>query len=298
MNFGNVLTAMVTPFDQGGEIDYEATRGLVDYLLKNGSDGLVVAGTTGESPTLSHEEKLNLFKFVVSVVDGRAPVIAGTGSNNTKESIELTKEATALGVDGIMLVAPYYNKPSQEGMYQHFRAIAESTELPVMLYNIPGRSVVNIEPSTIIRLSQIENIVSVKEASGDLDNVAEIISKTSDDFSVYTGEDALTLPTLSVGGTGVVSVASHVIGNEIQDMVQRFKNGDVAYAATMHRHILPLMKALFAAPSPTPVKEALNHIGVPVGGVRLPLIPLNETERATLYQVMATYESKDDAVGY
>ncbi|WP_156292080.1 4-hydroxy-tetrahydrodipicolinate synthase [Oceanobacillus salinisoli] len=298
MYFGNVLTAMVTPFEQGGEIDFEATRGLVNYLIANGSDGLVVAGTTGESPTLTHNEKLDLFKFVVEVVGGRVPVIAGTGSNNTKESIELTMEATEIGVDGIMLVAPYYNKPSQEGMYQHFRAIAESTKLPVMLYNIPGRSVVNMEPSTIIRLSQVENIVSVKEASGDLDSVAEIISNTPDDFSVYTGEDSLTLPTLAVGGTGVVSVVSHIIGNEMQDMVTSFRKGEVSYAAGIHRHILPIMKALFAAPSPTPVKEALNHIGVQVGGVRLPLVPLNDTERAALYQVINVYETKEEAAGY
>ncbi|WP_068672644.1 4-hydroxy-tetrahydrodipicolinate synthase [Oceanobacillus sp. Castelsardo] len=297
MNFGNVLTAMVTPFDQNGEVDYDATKSLVNHLIENGSDGLVVAGTTGESPTLTHKEKLDLFKFVMKVVEGRVPVIAGTGSNNTRASIELTIEATELGVDGIMLVVPYYNKPSQEGMYQHFRAIAESTTLPIMLYNIPGRSVVNMEPSTVIRLAQIENIVSIKEASGDLDNVSEIITHTPDSFSVYTGDDSMTLPTLSIGGTGVVSVASHVIGNEMQEMVTRFKHGDVAYAASAHRHLLPLMKALFTSPNPTPVKEALNHIGVQVGSVRLPLVPLNDTERAALYKVMGSY-SERKAVGY
>lgn len=298
MNFGNVVTAMVTPFNQDGSgIDFEATRELVNFLIANGSDGLVVAGTTGESPTLSHDEKIKLFQFVVEVVNKRVPVIAGTGSNNTQASIELTKEAEAIGVDAAMLVAPYYNKPSQEGMYQHFRVIAENTALPVMLYNIPGRSVVNIEPETIIRLSEIENIVSVKEASGDLDAAAKIISNTADDFSVYTGDDSMTLPMLSIGGTGIVSVAAHVIGSEMQDMVQRFKNGDVAYAGAMHRHLLPMMKAVFSAPSPTPVKEALNHIGVPVGGVRLPLIPLNDTERESLYQTMALYENKKVA-GY
>ncbi|MFD1170246.1 4-hydroxy-tetrahydrodipicolinate synthase [Oceanobacillus caeni] len=297
MNFGNVLTAMVTPFNQNGEIDYEATRTLVNHLIENGSDGLVVAGTTGESPTLTHKEKLDLFKFVMEVVEGRVPVIAGTGSNNTNASIELTKEATELGVNGIMLVVPYYNKPSQEGMYQHFRAIAESTKLPIMLYNIPGRSVVNMEPSTVIRLAQIENIVSIKEASGDLDNVSKIITDAPDNFSVYTGDDSMTLPTLSVGGAGVVSVASHVIGNEMQEMVTRFKDGDVAYAASLHRQLLPLMKALFTSPNPTPVKEALNHIGVQVGGVRLPLVPLNDTERAALYKVITSHEERK-AVGY
>ncbi|MRG88396.1 4-hydroxy-tetrahydrodipicolinate synthase [Salinibacillus xinjiangensis] len=297
MNFGKVLTAMVTPFDQQGDIDFEATRGLVNYLLANGSEGLVVAGTTGESPTLTHDEKLKLFQFVVEVVDKRVPVIAGTGSNNTRASVEITKEAEATGVDGIMLVTPYYNKPSQEGLYQHFRMIAENTSLPIMLYNIPGRSVINMEMETIIRLSEIDNIVSVKEASGDLDRVSEIISKTADDFSVYSGEDSQTLPTLAVGGTGIVSVSSHVIGNEMQEMIHSFRKGDVTHAAAMHRYILPMMKALFSAPSPTPVKEALNRMGVPVGGVRLPLVPLNDVERESLYNLMAMYESKEVA-GY
>lgn len=297
MNFGNVLTAMVTPFDKHGEVDLEATKGLVNHLIANGSDGLVVAGTTGESPTLSHNEKLALFKLVVETVNGRVPVIAGTGSNNTKESVELTKEAEAAGVDGIMLVVPYYNKPSQEGMFQHFRTIAAATSLPVMLYNIPGRSVVNMEAETIIRLSRIENIVSVKEASGDLDQVAEIISKAKGNFSVYTGDDSLTLPTLAIGGTGVVSVASHIIGNEMQEMVQLFLQGDVANAAALHRHLLPLMQELFVAPNPTPVKAGLNRIGVEVGGVRLPLVPLNERELESLHHVMAAYETKK-AVGY
>ncbi|WP_067725595.1 4-hydroxy-tetrahydrodipicolinate synthase [Oceanobacillus damuensis] len=292
MNFGKLLTAMVTPFNQAGDIDYDATRNLVNYLIANGSDGLVVAGTTGESPTLTHDEKLKLFKFVVDVVGGSVPVIAGTGSNNTKASIDLTKEAEATGVDGIMLVAPYYNKPSQEGMYQHFSAIAAQTKLPVMLYNIPGRSVVNMEPETIIRLSKIDNIVSVKEASGDLDRTVEIISNTSDDFSVYSGEDSLTLPSVAIGGTGIVSVASHIVGNEMQEMLQHFFAGNVSDAAAIHRQILPVMQALFAAPSPTPVKEALNRIGIPVGGVRLPLIPLNEMERESLYKAIVAYETK------
>ncbi|OZU90576.1 4-hydroxy-tetrahydrodipicolinate synthase [Virgibacillus indicus] len=297
MNFGNVLTAMVTPFDQNGEVDFRATEGLVNYLIDNGTDGLVIAGTTGESPTLSHDEKIDLFKVVVKTVNGRVPVIAGTGSNNTKESADLTKEAEAIGVDGVMLVTPYYNKPSQEGMFQHFQMIAQSTSLPVMLYNIPGRSAVNLEPDTIIRLSQIKNIVSVKEASGDLDAAAEIISKTSDDFTVYSGDDSLTLPMLSIGGTGIVSVASHIIGSEMQEMVQQFKKGDVSRAADLHREHLPLMKALFTAPNPTPVKAALNRVGVPVGSVRLPLIPLNEAERAYLYKLITVSKLKE-AAGY
>ena len=286
MNFGQVLTAMVTPFDQNGEIDFNATRELVNYLIANGSDGLVVAGTTGESPTLTTEEKVALFKFCVEVVDGRVPVIAGTGSNNTRASISLTSLAEEAGVDGIMLVAPYYNKPSQEGLFQHFKAISESTVLPVMLYNIPGRSVINMTVDTIVRLSKIENIVAIKEASGNLDAMAEIISLTADDFTLYSGDDGLTLPVLAIGGAGVVSVASHIIGNEIQEMVNNFKNGHLKDASSAHRSLLPIMKALFASPNPTPVKAALNITGVNVGGVRLPLVPLNTDQESALRGIL------------
>jgi 4-hydroxy-tetrahydrodipicolinate synthase len=292
MNFGQVLTAMVTPFDQNGEVDFNATRKLVDYLIDNGTDGIVVAGTTGESPTLTTDEKIALFKVVVDAVKGRVPVIAGTGSNNTRASISLTKRAEEAGVDGIMLVAPYYNKPSQEGMYQHFKAIAESTPLPIMLYNIPGRSVVNISVETVVRLSQIENIVAVKEASGNLDAMAEIISQAPSDFTLYSGDDGLTLPVLAIGGAGVVSVASHVIGNEMQEMINHFKNGQVQEAANAHRRLLPIMKALFAAPNPAPVKAALNINGVSVGGLRLPLLPLSEEEENTLQAVLPANKIK------
>ncbi|MFB3162297.1 4-hydroxy-tetrahydrodipicolinate synthase [Neobacillus sp. 179-J 1A1 HS] len=286
MIFGQVLTAMVTPFDQHGEIDYHAARTLVNYLIDNGTDGLVVAGTTGESPTLTTEEKISLFKFVVEVAAGRVPVIAGTGSNNTRASISLTKQAEEAGVDGIMLVAPYYNKPSQEGLFQHFKAIAEATSLPVMLYNIPGRCAVNISVETIVRLSEITNIVAVKEASGNLDAMAEIINRTPDTFTLYSGDDGLTLPVLAIGGAGVVSVASHVIGNQMQEMVTLFKNGRVQEAAVLHRSLLPIMKALFMAPNPTPVKAALNMQGVQVGDVRLPMVPLNEDEKSALQKVL------------
>ncbi|WP_257141094.1 4-hydroxy-tetrahydrodipicolinate synthase [Bacillus sp. AFS015802] len=286
MNFGRVSTAMVTPFDRKGNIDFTKTTQLIQYLIDNGSDSLVVAGTTGESPTLTKEEKVALFRHVVKVVDGRIPVIAGTGSNNTHASIELTKKAAEAGVDAIMLVAPYYNKPSQEGMYQHFKVIAESTDLPVMLYNIPGRSSVNVSPETIIRLSKVENIVAVKEASGDLDSMTEIISHTSDDFMLYSGDDGLTLPVLSIGGTGIVSVASHVVGNEMQEMISAFSSGNLAHAAQLHQRLLPIMKGLFTSPNPTPVKTALQMKGLDVGSVRLPLIPLTEVERAKLSQLI------------
>lgn len=290
MNFGQVLTAMVTPFDENGEIDFQATKNLINYLIANGTDGLVVSGTTGESPTLTEEEKVKLFKFTVDVVNGRVPVIAGTGSNNTKGSIELTILAEDVGVDGIMLVAPYYNNPSQEGLYQHFKTISEVTSLPIILYNVPGRSVVNISAETVIRLSKIPNIVSIKEASGDLDAMVEIITHTPEDFSLYSGDDGLTIPVLSIGGTGVISVASHVIGNEMQTMIEHFKSGNIQEAAKDHRRLLPIMKALFAAPNPSPVKAALNLKGIPVGGVRLPMIPLNDEQLSSLQQALNIHE--------
>ncbi|ALS80215.1 4-hydroxy-tetrahydrodipicolinate synthase [Planococcus kocurii] len=292
MNFGQVITAMVTPFDQYEEIDFPATQNLIEHLIANGSDGLVVAGTTGESPTLSIEEKIELFQFTVNTVAGRIPVIAGTGSNNTRASISLTQQAEKVGVDGIMLVTPYYNKPSQEGMFQHFQAIAESTHLPVMLYNIPGRSVVNLLPETVIRLSQINNIVSIKEASGDLDAASEIIEHTAESFTVYSGDDSLTLPMLSIGGAGIVSVAAHIIGNDMQDMITSFKTGDVKTAAAIHRRLLPTMKALFAAPNPSPIKAALHMTGVSTGGVRLPMIALTDEETLTLHKSLPSLHSE------
>lgn len=282
MNFGNVLTAMVTPFDDHGHLDLERTATLVEYLLANGTEGLVVAGTTGESATLTKDEKVKLFNHVVKIVDKRVPIFAGTGTNSTAASIELTKEAEACGVDGIMLVTPYYNKPSQRGLYEHFSAIAQKTVLPIMLYNIPGRSVVNMSAETIIHLSTIENIVSVKEASGDLEQVAQIIETTSADFSVYAGDDGMTLPMLSIGADGVVSVASHVTGNEMNAMVLDFKKGNIKDAASTHRKLLPVMKGLFTSPSPTPVKAVLEMKGIQVGGVRLPLIALTEQEENNL----------------
>ncbi|MGP4065370.1 4-hydroxy-tetrahydrodipicolinate synthase [Oceanobacillus sp. M65] len=282
MRFGRVLTAMVTPFDHTGEIDYDQTDILIEYLLENGTDGLVIAGTTGESPTLSVDEKVNLFKHVVKVVKKRVPVIAGTGSNSTAASIQLTKEAEKCGVDAVMLVAPYYNKPNQRGMYEHFKTIANATTLPVMLYNIPGRSVVKLTADTIIELSKIPNIVSVKESTGDLDQAAEIIENTSDDFSLYSGDDSMTLPMLSIGADGIISVSSHIVGNEMQEMVNLYLNGDVKQAAAKHRKLVPVMSALFASPSPTPVKAALQMKGIETGSVRLPLLPLTDEERNLL----------------
>lgn len=286
VRFGRISTAMVTPFDSKGHIDFLKTTKLINYLIENGSQSLVVSGTTGESPTLSKEEKIALFEHVVKVVNNRVPVIAGTGSNNTYASIELTKKAEQIGVDAIMLVAPYYNKPNQEGLYQHFKAVAESTSLPILLYNIPGRSSVNIEPETIIRLSEIDNIVAVKEASGNLNNMTRIIANTPDEFELYTGDDGVTLPVLSIGGSGVISVASHVIGNEMHDMINKFLQGDTKEAAKLHQKLLPIMEGLFKAPNPVPVKTALQLRGLDVGTVRLPLVPLTVQERMALAKLL------------
>ncbi|WP_259425516.1 4-hydroxy-tetrahydrodipicolinate synthase [Bacillus velezensis] len=287
MNVGNISTAMITPFDSKGNVDFQKLSTLIDYLLKNGTDSLVVAGTTGESPTLSTEEKIALFEFTVKEVNGRVPVIAGTGSNNTKDSIKLTKKAEEAGVDCVMLVTPYYNKPSQEGMYRHFKAIAEETSLPVMLYNVPGRTVASLAPETAIRLAEIPNISAIKEASGDLDAITKIIAETPEDFYVYSGDDGLTLPILAVGGRGVVSVASHIVGSDMQQMIKNYTNGQTATAALIHQKLLPIMKELFKAPNPAPVKTALQLKGLDVGSVRLPLIPLNEDERLSLSSVVS-----------
>ncbi|RYM07135.1 4-hydroxy-tetrahydrodipicolinate synthase [Sporolactobacillus sp. THM7-7] len=293
MDFGRLLTAMVTPFDENGKLSLKRTTDLLEYLIDHGSDGVVVAGTTGESPTLTLEEKLTLFEHVVKVSAGRLKIIAGTGSNNTEQSVLVSKETARLGVDGIMAVAPYYNKPNQEGLYRHFKAIAESAPVPLVVYNIPGRSKVNISADTIIRLSEIDNVVAVKEASGDLDQMAAIVSGTDENFHLYSGDDGLTLPILSIGGHGVISVSSHVVGPEMQAMMGAYLRGEVSEAAAFHRALLPLMRELFAAPSPSPIKALLNETGVPVGGVRLPMVPLTEAERTLLLNVYR--QCKNDA---
>ncbi|MEK5497233.1 4-hydroxy-tetrahydrodipicolinate synthase [Bacillus sp. FSL M8-0077] len=286
MNFGNIATAMITPFDKKGNIDFQKLSILIDYLLKNGSDSLVVAGTTGESPTLSTEEKVALFQQSVKLANGRCKIIAGTGSNNTNASIKLTKKAEEAGVDAVMLVVPYYNKPSQEGMYAHFKAIAESTSLPVMLYNVPGRTVASLAPETTIKLAQIPNIVAIKEASGDLDAMTKIIAETPEDFDVYSGDDSLTLPAAAIGARGVVSVASHIVGLDMQQMLKSYASGQTANAALIHQKLVPIMNQLFSAPNPTPVKTALQLKGLDVGSVRLPLLPLSEEERLNLSSVL------------
>ncbi len=284
-HFGKVITAMVTPFDNDGRLDLAKTTELIEYLINNGTDALVVAGTTGESPTLTKDEKLALFKHAVQVVNKRVPIIAGTGSNNTSESIALTKAAEEIGIDAAMLVAPYYNKPNQEGLYQHFKAIAEATNLPIMLYNVPGRTIVRMSVDTIVRLSKIENVVAIKDAGGDLAAMAEVIAKTANNFTLYSGDDGITLPVLAIGGKGVVSVASHVIGNEMQEMIKAYEQGEMEKAQQLNGELIPKMTKLFLAPSPTPVKTALQVQGLDVGPVRLPLVPLSESERKTIVEL-------------
>ena len=282
MHFGHVLTAMITPFDSDNQVDFPTMTVLIEHLLTNGTEGLVITGTTGESATLSQTEMEQIYRHVVAVVNKRVPVLAGTGTNDTNNTINLTKIAAESGVDGIMLVAPYYNRPNQTGLYEHFKLVAESTNLPIMLYNIPGRCSVHIEADTIIKLSELENIVAVKEASGNLEQVSQIITETNDDFHVYSGDDSMTLPIMAVGGTGIVSVASHIIGNEMKEMVHAFLLGETQKAAHIHRELLPIMKGLFMAPSPAPLKEALKLKGLDVGSVRLPLVGLSEEERSRL----------------
>lgn len=286
VKFGKVLTAMVTPFNENLEVDLQKTQELAVRLIESGSDGVVVCGTTGESPTLSKKEKLDLFKAVVEAIGGKGTVIAGTGSYNTAESVELTKEAEKTGVDGILLVAPYYNKPSQEGLYRHFKEIAGSTSLPAIIYNIPGRTGVNISPDTMARLAEIENVVGVKESSGNLGQVSEIYEKTPSDFMIYSGDDALTLPILSVGGVGVISVAGHIAGRKINEMVTAFEQGEVAKAAEINANLGPLFRALFINTNPIMVKTACNLVGLKVGGLRLPLVEASERETEIMREVL------------
>lgn len=289
VNWGPVVTAMVTPFNENLEVNYDAAQALAELLVQTGSTGLVVSGTTGESPTLTHEEKVTLFRKVKEAVGKRAAVIAGTGSYDTAESVHLSQEAERVGVDGLLLVAPYYNRPSQEGLYQHFKTIAHAVDLPVMIYNIPGRTGVNVEPATLLRLAEINNIVAVKEASGNLNQMSEICAGAPDGFLVYSGDDSLTLPLLAVGGVGVVSVASHVVGRDIRRMCEAFFAGQVQEAARLHHRMLPLFKALFCTTNPVPVKAALNMLGANVGGVRLPLVEANEKEKEIIRKALRDY---------
>ena len=273
-----LITAMITPFDDRLQVNYAKAAEVAEHLVQNGTEGIVVAGTTGESPVLSDEEKLRLFATVKEQVGSRVSVWAGTGSNNTQHSIELSREAEKLGVDGVLLVGPYYNKPSQEGLYQHFRAIAEAINIPAMVYNIPSRTSSNILPETIARLAQIDNIVALKESSGDMNQVSQLAYLLPEGMKVYSGDDSLTLPMMALGAYGVVSVASHLVGKDIQRMITAFNNGDTREATRIHLALYPIFKGLFITTNPVPLKEAMNILGMEVGGLRLPLTRASQQE--------------------
>jgi 4-hydroxy-tetrahydrodipicolinate synthase len=272
VDFGRLITAMATAFDDAGELDEIGIKGLVNHLIDNGTTSIVAAGTTGESPTLSHQEKLRLFEWTLEGADNRVPVIAGTGSNDTESSVKLSKEAEKLGVQGLLLVAPYYNRPSQEGLYAHFRSIADAVTIPVMLYNVPSRTGVNIDTDTILRLAELPNVVAVKEASGNMNQILRIAAEKPDELFLYSGDDKLTLPMMAVGAYGVVSVAAHLVGQEMVRMMDAFAEGDLRSAAMWQGRLLPIFEALFASSSPSPLKAALRHLGLSGGKLRLPLV--------------------------
>ena len=290
VKLGRLLTAMVTPFTEDGEVDYEQAKKLALALLRSGSDGLVVSGTTGESPTLTKEEKLRLFTEVKEAIGDRGSVVAGTGNYSTRESIELTREAERVGVDAVLLVVPYYNKPTQQGLLEHFKAIASSTSLPCILYNVPSRTITSLSVDTMVKLSQIDNIVGLKEASGNLSQATELLSQVSQDFLLYSGNDGDTFPLLCLGGYGVISVASHLVGRQIKQLIERVVGGEIESAAAIHRNLLPLFKALFILSNPIPVKYALNQVGFRVGPTRLPLTPPDEKAAALISETLKNYK--------
>ncbi len=272
VDFGRVLTAMVTPFKEDGSVNYDMAAQLAAYLANNGTDTLVVCGTTGESPTLTWEEEYQLFSVVLEAVDQKAKVIAGCGSNSTKEAIAATQKAAKIDIHGTLQVVPYYNKPPQAGLYQHFQAVAQaSPDLPMLLYNVPGRTGQNLQPETVAHLAEVKNIVGIKESTGNIDQVSEIRRLTPKEFQIYSGDDYMTLPLLAIGAKGVVSVASHLVGPKLQQMIQAFSSGQVQVATEIHLQLLPLFKALFATTNPIPLKQALKLLGWEVGSTRLPL---------------------------
>ncbi len=286
---GRLLTAMVTPFDEKGGVDYEQAKKLALALLSSGSDGVVLAATTGESPTLHKDEEVQLFSAVKSVVGVRGSLVAYTGSNSTAEALEATKKAEQIGVDACLLVVPYYNKPTQDGLYQHFKAVAEATSLPCILYNVPSRTVVNMSADTVIKLSQIDNIIGIKEASGNLAQISQIISGAKDGFLVLSGNDGDILPLLAIGGYGVVSVVSHLVGKQIKEMINSYLGGKTEAAARIHRHLMPLINAMFIVANPIPLKYALNHIGFRVGKPRMPLTEPDEKTAAAIRETLKGY---------
>jgi len=275
---GRLLTAMVTPFKENGEVDYEQTKKLAKALLNSGNDGLVLAATTGEAPTLSWHEEMRIFTEVKSAVGDKPTLVAYTGSNSTKEAVEATEKAEKIGVDACLSVVPYYNKPNQEGIYQHFKAVAECTSLPIIMYNIPGRVVVEMSWETIARLSQFKNIIGVKEASGKMDLVAQTISNAKEGFFVWSGNDNDTFPIMAMGGYGVIGVTTHLTGKQYKKMIDLILSDKIKEAADIHRKLVPLVNAMFSVPSPAPIKYALNYLGFKVGIPRLPLVPPTEKE--------------------
>ncbi len=285
--FGKVITAMVTPFDQEGKVNYDMAEQLAIHLVNNGSDGLLVCGTTGESPTLSWSEKCQLFKVVKKAVGNKAKVLAGTGGNSTQHAIEMTQEVAKMGLDGSLQVVPYYNKPPQEGLYKHFQKIAENVgDFPIMLYNIPGRTATNMSPETTAKLAEINNIIAIKEASGNLEQACKIRRMTDSSFLIYAGDDFLTLPLLTVGGVGVVSVASHLVGQQMQEMITAYNNQQGSQASQINVKLFPLFKVLFCTTNPLPIKAALNLQGWDLGGVRLPLVNISEKLKQEVKSVL------------
>ena len=289
--FGRLLTAMVIPFNADGSVNYEKAADLAEWLINNGSDGLVVAGSTGEAATMSAEEKLELFRVVVNRINKRVPVIAGTGSNNTADSVKMTKMAEAMGVDGALIVGPYYNKPTQEGFYQHFAAVAQSTGLPIIVYNVPGRTASNISPAIVARLAaDFENIVAIKEAAGNVAQVAELYSVLPEEFTIYSGDDGLILPFMSVGATGLISVLSNIGGGILQDVMQAYEDGRVREAAKLNARMVPLANAMFIETNPIPVKAAVTLVtGIDAGQPRLPLTPMEPANKAKMVAVLQEY---------
>lgn len=288
VNFGRVLTAMITPFKEDQSVDFATAEKLAAHLAANGTDTLIVCGTTGESPTLTWDEEYELFQVVQRAVAGTAKVVAGTGSNSTVEAIAATQKAAKIGLDGSLQVVPYYNKPPQEGLYLHFKAIAEAApDLPMMLYNVPGRTGQNLKAETIGRLAEIPNIVAVKESTGDIDQASQIRRSIPSEFAIYSGDDYMTLPLLAIGGKGVVSVASHLVGPQLQQMIRAFEAGQTQISTQIHLQLFPLFKALFATTNPIPVKAALVLQGWQVGSTRLPLADASSDWRLVLKTAMA-----------
>lgn len=284
--FGDLVTAMVTPFDGDGQVNLDEAKRLASWLIDQGSEGLVVTGSTGESPTLSDDEKLSLYEAVVEAVGDRASVIAGTGTYDTAHTVGLTRKASELGVDAALIVTPYYNRPPQEGLYQHFTAAADAADLPVILYDVPSRTARQIDLGTIVRLSAVPNIVGIKDAVGDAQGAARVVKETPEDFQVYSGNDGDTLPWLSVGAVGVISVAAHVVGPQMAQMIKAFKEGDETLARKIHLDLVSVFDAMFIDSNPIPVKAAMGLKGFDVGAPRLPLVPLDQERTGHIREVL------------